>query len=74
MKPIGLISNEILISSNTGGIVVDPFLGSGSTLIAAEQTKRICYGFELEPKYVDIILQRWENLTGKKAELVNASR
>ena len=74
MKPLGLISNEILISSNPGGIVVDPFLGSGSTLIAAEQTGRICYGFEMEPKYCDIILQRWENLTGEKAELVNASR
>ena len=74
MKPIGLISNEILISSNKDGIVVDPFLGSGSTLIAAEQTGRICYGFEMEPKYCDIILQRWENLTGQKAELINDSR
>jgi site-specific DNA-methyltransferase (adenine-specific) len=74
MKPVGLLMNEILISSNANGIVVDPFLGSGSTLIAAEKTNRICYGFELEPKYCDVIIQRWENLTGKKAELVNASR
>ena len=74
MKPVGLITNQLLISSNPGGIVVDPFLGSGSTLIAAEQTGRICYGFEMEPKYCDIILQRWENLTGQKAELINASR
>jgi DNA modification methylase len=74
MKPVSLITNQLLISSNRGGIVVDPFLGSGSTLIAAEQTGRVCYGFEMEPKYCDIILQRWENLTGKKAELVNASR
>jgi site-specific DNA-methyltransferase (adenine-specific) len=74
MKPLGLISNELLISSNKGSLVIDPFLGSGSTLIAAEQTDRICYGFELEPKYLDIILQRWENLTGQKAELVNAGR
>ena len=74
MKPVALITNQLLISSNKGGIVVDPFLGSGSTLIAAEQTARICYGFEMEPKYCDIILQRWENLTGQKAELVNASR
>jgi DNA modification methylase len=74
MKPVALITNQLLISSKPGGIVVDPFLGSGSTLIAAEQTRRICYGFELEPKYCDIILQRWENLTGQKAELVNASR
>jgi len=74
MKPLGLISNELFISSNKGGVVVDPFLGSGSTLIAAEQTGRVCYGFELEPKYCDIILQRWENLTGQKAELLNDSR
>lgn len=71
MKPVSLITNQLLISSNVGGIVVDPFLGSGSTIIAAEQTGRACYGFELEPKYCDIILQRWENLTGQKAELVN---
>jgi DNA modification methylase len=74
MKPVGLITNQLLISSNLGGIVVDPFLGSGSTLIAAEQTGRLCYGFEMEPKYCDIILQRWENLTGQKAELINDSR
>lgn len=74
MKPLGLIANELLISSNRNSIVVDPFLGSGSTLIAAEQTKRICYGFELEPKYCDVIIQRWESLTGQKAVLENASR
>jgi DNA modification methylase len=71
MKPIGLISNELLISSNKNGIVVDPFLGSGSTLIAAEQTGRVCYGFELEPKYCDIILKRWETLTGQTAQLLS---
>lgn len=74
MKPLGLIANELLISSNKNSIVVDPFLGSGSTLIAAEQTGRICYGFELEPKYCDVIIQRWETLTGQKAVLENASR
>ena len=47
----------------------DPFLGAGSTLIAAEKTKRICYGTELQPKYVDIILARWEQFTGQKAVL-----
>jgi site-specific DNA-methyltransferase (adenine-specific) len=71
MKPVGLISNELLISSHKGGIVVDPFLGSGSTLIAAEQTGRVCYGFELEPKYCDIILKRWETLTGQTAQLLS---
>jgi DNA modification methylase len=72
MKPVQLIVNQLLISSNKGGIVVDPFLGSGSTLVAAEQTGRLCYGFELEPKYCDIILTRWEKLTGQKAELLPA--
>jgi site-specific DNA-methyltransferase (adenine-specific) len=71
MKPVGLISNELLISSQKGGIVVDPFLGSGSTLVAAEQTGRVCYGFELEPKYCDIILKRWETLTGQTAQLLS---
>jgi DNA modification methylase len=48
-------------------IVLDPFLGSGTTLIAAEQTARACYGLELEPKFVDVIVRRWEALTGKQA-------
>ena len=50
---------------------VDCFLGSGSTLIACEKLKRICYGMELDPKYCDVIIKRWENFTGKKAELEN---
>jgi DNA modification methylase len=70
MKPVELIVNQLLISSHKGGIVVDPFLGSGSTLVAAEQTGRVCYGFELEPKYCDIILKRWETLTGQTAQLL----
>ena len=67
MKPIELLTNEIKISSNNGSIVLDPFLGSGSTLIAAEKTGRICYGMELDPKYVDVIVKRWEDYTGLKA-------
>lgn len=54
--------------------IVDLFGGSGSTLIAAEKTNRTCFMMELDPKYCDVIIQRWENLTGQKAELVNASR
>jgi DNA modification methylase len=46
--------------------VYDPFLGSGTTIIAAEQLGRRCFGLEISPKYCDIILQRWENLTGNK--------
>ena len=49
--------------------IVDLFLGSGSTLIAAEKTNRKCYGMELDPKYCDVIVKRWEDFTGKKAEL-----
>jgi DNA modification methylase len=55
----------------TEGIVFDPFLGSGTTLIAAEKTGRTCYGMELDPKYCDVIVKRWEDFTGKKAELVS---
>lgn len=54
--------------------IVDLFGGSGSTLIAAEKTNRTCFMMELDPRYCDVIIQRWENLTGQKAELVNASR
>ena len=51
--------------------VYDGFLGSGSTIIACEKMDRICYGMELDPKYCDVIIKRWENFTGKKAELEN---
>ena len=50
--------------------ILDPFLGSGSTLIACEQTNRICYGMEIDPAYIDVIIERWENFTGQKAKLV----
>jgi hypothetical protein len=53
------------------GLVYDPFLGSGTTLIAAEQLGRKCYGMEISPAYCDVIVKRWENLTGKKAVLCN---
>lgn len=56
-------------SLNQGDRILDPFLGSGTTLIACEQLGRKCYGLEIEPKYVDVILQRWENFTGKTAVL-----
>jgi len=64
MKPVELITNELQISSNKGGIVIDDFLGSGSTLIASEKTGRKCYGMELDPKYVDVIVQRYVDYTG----------
>jgi len=55
--------------SKRGAIVLDPFLGSGSTLIAAERTGRRCFGMELEPKYVDVALERFVRMTGEKPVL-----
>lgn len=67
MKPVRLVAANLQNSSRSGDVGYDPFLGSGTTLIAAEQLDRICYGLELEPRYCDVIVERWENLTGKKA-------
>jgi site-specific DNA-methyltransferase (adenine-specific)/modification methylase len=65
-KPVELL--EWCIEKTTG-VILDPFLGSGSTLIGAEKTGRKCYGMELDPRYCDVIVKRWEDFTGKKAEL-----
>lgn len=70
MKPTALCANGILNSSKEEDIVMDLFLGSGSTLIACEKTNRICYGMELDPKYMDVIIKRWEDYTGQKATKV----
>jgi len=64
MKPIALVTEAIVNSSQNGQVVLDTFLGSGSTLIAAEKSDRICYGMELDPKYASVILQRWADYTG----------
>lgn len=64
MKPIELVAKAILNSSKQEDIVLDLFLGSGSTLIASEKTGRICYGMELDPKYTDVIVERWCKYTG----------
>ena len=69
MKPIDLLVQLIKNSSKENQLIVDLFGGSGSTLIAAEQTNRICYTMELDPKYCDVIIRRWEKLTGQKAKL-----
>ena len=71
MKPVALVARLMTDGSRENGLVYDPFLGSGTTLIAAEQTNRICYGSELDPGYCDVIVQRWETLTGQKAVLLN---
>lgn len=70
MKPVELIARLMADGSTAAALVYDPFLGSGTTLIVAEQLGRTCYGLEIDPHYVDIIVKRWEQLTGKKAELV----
>ena len=69
MKPIDLLVYLIKNSSKENNLIVDLFGGSGSSLIAAEQTNRICYAMELDPRYCDVIIKRWETLTGQKAEL-----
>lgn len=69
MKPIDLLAYLIKNSSKENELILDLFGGSGSTLIAAEQTNRKCYMMELDPKYCDVIIRRWEKLTGQKAEL-----
>ena len=68
MKPIALWAQAVKDGSLQGEIVYDPFLGSGTTIIAAEQLGRKCYGMEISPAYCDVIVKRWETLTGKKAE------
>lgn len=70
-KPIKLMGDILRDFSETGEIVLDAFGGSGTTLIACEQTGRKCYMMELDPKYCDVIIERWENLTGRKAEKIN---
>jgi site-specific DNA-methyltransferase (adenine-specific) len=66
-KPIDLMAQVVRW---TDGIVFDPFAGSGSTLIACEQLSRTCFAVELDPKYVDVIIARWEKLTGEQAQLI----
>ena len=70
MKPIELIAYALSKSSKKGDVVLDCFGGSGSTLIACEQTGRKCYTCEIDPKYVDVIIARYEKLTGNKAVLL----
>lgn len=72
-KPVGMLANILKDFSHEGDKILDCFGGSGSTLIACEQLNRKCYMAELDPHYCDVIIQRWENLTGKKAKLINRS-
>jgi hypothetical protein len=67
VKPVQLVADAILDSSARGDIILDSFLGSGSTLIAAERVGRVCYGIEIDPLYVDVAIRRWQRLTGDRA-------
>ena len=69
MKPVELVENAIGHASNVGGMVMDLFGGSGTTVIACEKTARDCRMMELDPKYCDVIIQRWQNFTGQTATL-----
>jgi site-specific DNA-methyltransferase (adenine-specific) len=71
MKPIKLIYDKLRIATNQDDIVLDLFGGSGSTMIACEQLGRKCYMCEIDPRYVDVIINRWEKFTGKQAQLIN---
>ena len=70
VKPVGLLSDILLDASSPGGIVLDTFGGSGSTLIACEKTKRKARIIEIDERYCDAIIYRWEKFTGEKANLV----
>jgi DNA modification methylase len=67
MKPVELVERAIRNSSRPGNVVLDPFGGSGTTLIAAEKSGRVARLIELDPKYVDVIVRRWEDFTGQTA-------
>ena len=71
MKPVKLFDYLIKNNTKSEDVVLDLFAGSGTTIIACEQNKRIGYAMELDPKYVDVIIDRWETLTGEKAELIS---
>jgi DNA modification methylase len=74
MKPVGLVERAILNSSKRGDFVLDPFAGSGSTLIACEKTGRRARLIEIEPAYCDVIVKRWRDFTRKDATLRNTGK
>jgi DNA modification methylase len=74
VKPVALVADALLDCSARGEIVLDGFLGSGSTLMAAERVGRICYGIEIEPLYVDVAIRRWQRYTGEQAIHVSTGK
>jgi DNA modification methylase len=69
VKPTAMLADALLDLTNPGDLVLDPFLGSGSTLVAAHKVNRICRGIELDPLYVDVIIRRWQAASGGRALL-----
>lgn len=69
-KPIECMARPMRNHGKEGDLIYDPFLGSGTTLIAAEHLKRRCYGIEIDPGYCDVVIERWQNITGGKAKLI----
>lgn len=67
VKPVAMVADAILDCSARGEVVLDAFLGSGTTLMAAERVGRICYGIEIDPVYADVAIRRWQNYTGEAA-------
>jgi hypothetical protein len=74
VKPIAPVSDALLDCSAPKDLVLDSFLGSGTTLLAAEQTGRVCFGVELDPKYVDVAIRRWQKQTGQQALHADAAK
>ncbi len=69
VKPVAMVADAIRDCSRRGGIVLDAFSGSGTTIIAAEQTGRRARAIELDPRYVDVAIRRWQQMTGGSAKL-----
>lgn len=74
VKPVALVADALLDCSSRGGVVLDAFLGSGTTVLAAERTGRICYGIELDPLYIDTAIKRWQRHTGDHAIHVESGK
>jgi len=68
MKPVELIAHAAERALRRGEVMLDPFLGSGTAVIAAEQNGRVCCGTEIDPRYVDVIVKRWQDYTGNEAK------
>jgi len=73
-KPVELMRRPILNHTERGDAIFDPFLGSGTTMMAAELTERVCYGIDIDPRYVDVSVVRWQNFTGEVATLEEGGR